>query len=82
MFVGSVYSAVNKTHNDIQTYITHPSAVFFPKRPKLTSNTVFSKPMFAPWYRPTWCSHRLTIRTSEDARENNADLRSKSCVMC
>lgn len=58
--------------------VTCPSAVFFPNNPRLTSNTVFSRPMFAPWYNPTWCSHKLTMSTSEDANENNADLRSKS----
>ena len=46
---------------------------------KLTSNTVFKRPIFAPWYRPTWCSHKLMIRTSDEAKENKADLRSKSC---
>lgn len=35
--------------------------------------------MFAPWYNPTWCSQMLTIKTSETAIENKADLRSKSC---
>lgn len=27
-----------------------------PKRLRLTSKTVFRRPIFAPWYRPIWCS--------------------------
>lgn len=56
----------------------HPSDAFLPNRPRLTSNTVLSRLMLAPWYSPTWCSHMLTSSTSLDASENSADLRSKS----
>lgn len=45
---------------------------------RLTSKTVFSKPMLAPWYKPTWCSQMLTIKTSLVARANRALFRSKS----
>ncbi|EJT79864.1 hypothetical protein GGTG_04947 [Gaeumannomyces tritici R3-111a-1] len=46
---------------------------------RLTPNTVLSRPMFAPWYRPTWCSQMLTMRTSLVARAKRTLLRSKSC---
>lgn len=45
---------------------------------RLTSNTVLSNPMFAPWYKPTWCSHMFRMITSLVAMEKRADLRSKS----
>lgn len=51
-------------------------------RARFTSNTVLRRPMFAPWYSPTWCSQILTMSTSATAMENSADLRSKSYASC
>src|SRR6202000_800391 len=45
---------------------------------RLTSKTVFSNPILAPWYNPTWCSQMLTINTSLVAKANSELLRSKS----
>lgn len=57
-------------------WTTHP--FWFWNNWRLTSKTVFSRPIFAPWYNPTWCSQRFKIITSLVAMENKADLRSKS----
>lgn len=38
-----------------------------PKRPRLTSNTVLRRPMFAPLYNPIWCSLLYTVSFARDS---------------
>lgn len=66
-------AALNLTHGVGSTY-----CLSLRNNCRFTSKTVFNRPMLAPWYRPTWCSQMLTMRTSLVARAKRALFRSKS----